>query len=447
MVFERDLFPDVLAMPLAVVAHNPHAPERIGKYPVIRTLGEGAHASVYLATDPFAGREVAIKLLAPRTGGDAELNRRFRRALMNEAALAGRLSHPHIAALYDAVADTDACYVVMEHVKGGSLERHCNPDHLLPAEQAVEIAFKCALALEHAHQHGVIHRNLKPSNILVRRGTDIRVADFCSGHTERFGLGEWPTGEALVYQSPEQLQDLPLTQQSDIYSLGVIMYRLITGQLPFYGNTDEEAIEQIIEGEPVLPSRHLPDLPMALEAVIMRAVERDMRRRYMTWADFCSDLTDAYRSLSYVHAEDSDTERFNVLRGLSFFRDFHDVEIWETLRIARFRRFPAGRVIMREGERGECFYVLTGGEVQVGRIGTPLDILTPGDCFGEMLYFSHSSARRTTTISTLTPISVLEIDSMAMRLASAPCQVQFNKAFMRILIDRLTWANAKLAAA
>jgi CRP-like cAMP-binding protein len=91
--------------------------------------------------------------------------------------------------------------------------------------------------------------------------------------------------------------------------------------------------------------------------------------------------------------------------------------------------------------------VLTGGEVEVTRAGTSLDVLAPGDCFGEMLYFSQSSARRTTTITTLSPVSVLEVDSMALRLASAPCQVQFNKSFMRILIDRLTWANAKLAAA
>jgi eukaryotic-like serine/threonine-protein kinase len=434
-------------MSLTLAASNPCFPERIGKYPVVRQLGQGSASTVYLASDPFAGRDVAIKLLNPLTTAHPDLDRRFRRALMNEAALAGRLSHPHIVGLYDAVADTDACYVVMEHVAGGTLEPYCDPENLLPMEQAVEIIFKCALALEHAHQQGVIHRNLKASNILIRRGTDIKVSDFCSGRTERYALGEVPIGSALIYMAPEQLQELGLTQQADIYSLGVVMYRLLTGHVPFYAASDADLIQEIIDGTPILPSRYLADLPAQLEAVIMRAIERDLRRRYPTWAEFSADLTDAYRALSRADAEDSDTERFNVVRGLSFFRDFQDVEIWETLRTGNFRRFPTDRVIIREGERGECFYVLTAGEVQVARSGTPLDILTPGDCFGEMLYFSQASARRTTTITTLTPITVLEIDSTALRLASAPCQVQFNKAFMRILIDRLTWANAKLAAA
>jgi len=434
-------------MSLALAARNPNFPDRIGKYPVVRQIGHGPDGIVYLANDPFAGREVAIKQLNPIAAAHPELDRRFRRALMNEAALAGRLSHPHIVGLYDAVADTDACYIVMEYVAGGTLEPFCQPDNLLPMDQAVEIVFKCALALEHAHQQGVIHRNLKASNILVRRGTDIKVSDFCSGHTERYGLGEPPTGPSLVYMSPEQLQELAMTQQSDIYSLGVIMYQLLTGRLPFYGETDAELATAIAEAQPHRPSRYRPELPTALESVILRAIERDMRRRYTTWAEFSADLTDAYRVLSHASVEDSDTERFNIVRGLSFFRDFDDVEIWETLRTGNFRRFPAERVIIREGERGECFYVLIAGEVQVTRSSTPIDILTPGDCFGEMLYFSQTSARRTTTITTLTSINVLEIDSMALRLASAPCQVQFNKAFMRILIDRLTWANAKLAAA
>ncbi|MCC6533922.1 MAG: protein kinase [Burkholderiales bacterium] len=420
--------------------------DRIGKYPITREIGTGPEGSVWLASDPFAGREVAIKLLDPLAMSHPELERRFRRALMNEAALAARLSHPHIVALYDAVADEDLCYVVMEYVAGGNLEAYCDARALLPLDQAVEIVFKCALALEHAHQQGVIHRNLKASNILVRRGTDIKVSDFCSGHAERYAR-VLPKAQALAYSSPEQLQELGLTQQTDIYSLGVVMYRLLTGREPFHGANDAELAEKIIAATPAAPSRHRCELPSALEQVVLRALERDTRRRYATWAEFSGDLTDAYRMLDHAEVENSDTERFNIVRALSFFRDFQDVEIWETLRSANFRRFPAGRIIMREGERGECFYVLTAGEVEVTRSGTPLDILTPGDCFGEMLYFSQSSARRTTTIKTLGPTTVLEIDSMALRLASAPCQVQFNKAFMRILIDRLTWANAKLAAA
>lgn len=420
---------------------------RIGKFPVRGEIGSGPDGSVWLAQDRFANREVAIKLLDPIPMAHADTERRFQRALMNEAGLVGRLAHPHIVALYDAAADDDLCYLVMEHVGGGNLEAHCAPQRLLPMEQAVEIAFKCALALEHACERGVVHGGLKTTNVLVRQGTDIGVSDFCSGRRERYAAGICPRGTSLIYVTPEQLQGAQATQQTDIYALGIILYRLLTGHEPFYGPTDIELARQIAESTPVLPSRYRPELPAALESVLMRALHRDLHQRYGAWSEFIADLVDAYGNLDHEGPQASDTDRFNTLRALTFFRDFRDVEVWETLRSARFRRFPADRVVIREGDRGESFYVLTGGEVEVSRCGTVLDVLAPGDCFGEMLYFSQSSARRTTTIKTLTEATVVEIDSMALRLSSAPCQVQFNKAFMRILIDRLTWANAKLAAA
>ena len=432
----------------SALATVPSAPlGRIGKYPVLRPLGHGPEGSTYLAHDPFAGRDVAIKVFDPTAAAVPQAERRFRHALMSEAAAVGRLSHPHIAALHDLVMDDEICYVVMEHVPGHDLGICCESAALLPLGQALEIVFKSALALEYAHQHGVLHRNLKPSNILVRRGTEIKVSDFVCARAERYASGALPAPAALIHMSPEQLQDLPVTHQSDIYALGVIMYRLLTGRQPFYGSSDPELVQRIVTETPVLPSLHRPDLPAALEAVIMRALERDLGLRYATWADFNAELSDAYRLAAQAPGDASDTERFRTVRGLSFFRDFDDVEIWETLAAARFRRFPAGRVIMREGERGESFYILSEGEVTVTRAGAPLDVLMPGDCFGEMLYFSQASARRTTTITTSGPVCVLEVASTALRRASATCQVQFNKAFMRILIDRLTWANAKLAAA
>jgi len=339
---------------------------------------------------------------------------------MNEASLAGRLSHPHIVSLYDAVTEPDFAYLVMEYVAGGTLEPHCRPGNLLPMDQAVEIIFKCALALEHAHLQGVIHRDIKPANVLIKRGTDIKVSDFGSAQMERQDCTQCSAVAASpIYLSPEQVQDLGLTQQTDIYSLGMVMYELLCGALPFTAPNDPALIAAIVTGEPVPLTERRSDIPRSLEAVVMRAIARDLRQRYPNWGEFSSDLIDAYRALRRADTEDSDTERFNLVRRLSFFRDFNDVEIWETLKIASFRRFPEQRVVIREGERGECFYILTSGEVEVTRSGTPLDILTPGDCFGEMLYFSQASARRTSTITAITPITVLEINSSALRLASA----------------------------
>lgn len=396
--------------------------DRIGKYPVIKEIGSGPDGSVWLADDRFAAREVAIKVFDPLAMAHPDAERRFRRALMKEASRVGRLSHPHIVSLYDAVADDDICYVVMEYVAGGNLEPHCDPANLLPLEQALEIAFKCALALEHAHRLGVIHGNLKAANVLMRRGTDIKISDFllgawralCRGQSAAWGL----LGVRCARAAPERRGDAtdrhlrarhhPLSSSDRAPALSWA-YRC-GACAPDRGGLAGGA-EQVS-----------PDLPSSVEDVVLRALQRDRQERYSTWSEFSADLVEAYRTLGHQAEAPSDTDRFDTLRSLSFFRDFRDVEIWETLRIARFRQFPAGRAIIREGDRGECFYVLTSGDVEVTRCETSLDVLTPGDCFGEMLYFSQSSARRTTTITSIAPVTVLEVDSMALRLASAPCR-------------------------
>ena len=143
----------------------------------------------------------------------------------------------------------------------------------------------------------------------------------------------------------------------------------------------------------------------------------------------------------------SDTDKFNTVRSLSFFRDFRDQELWEVVRITQWRKFLQEQSIIREGDTGENFYIITTGEAKVTKAGRLLNILRPGDCFGEMLYFSETNTRRTTTISSLSPLAVIEIKAGDLNQASDALQKDMNKAFLRILIDRLTWANNRLAAA
>jgi CRP-like cAMP-binding protein len=143
----------------------------------------------------------------------------------------------------------------------------------------------------------------------------------------------------------------------------------------------------------------------------------------------------------------SDTDKFSTLRSLSFFRDFRDQELWEVVRITQWRKFLQEQSIIREGDTGESFFIITTGEAKVTKAGRLLNILRPGDCFGEMLYFSETNTRRTTTISSLSPLAVIEIKAGDLNQASDALQKEMNKAFLRILIDRLTWANNRLAAA
>jgi len=425
---------------------NNAIPTKIGKYPVSREIGHGATCRVFLGRDPFAKRDVAIKLVSNESGVGTDLRRRFHKVFMNEASLVGKLIHPHIMAIYDADVADDYSYIVMEYVNGPTLEHYSTVANLLPVERVVEIAFKCSLALEFAHRRGVIHRDIKPANILISAQGDIKISDFGvalqaeAEHTHLQGVG------SPSYMSPEQVQDKELSHQTDIYSLGVVMYQLLTGKLPFVAATKASLLYQIINIEPVPPSTHRTDISPDLDRVVMRALSKNVKDRYQTWGDFSRDLTQTYRHLELPPESISDTEKFNAIRALPFFRDFRDVEIWETVRIASFKRIQPGKTVIREGDVGESFYVIASGEALVAKSGNQLDTLHAGDCFGEILYFEDTRARRITTISSATRLALIEIKAAALQKATDACQKQFNQAFLRILIDRLTWANSRLSA-
>lgn len=418
-------------------------PQRIGKYDVVRELGRGTAGVVYLARDAFARRDVAIKVFPhSETGG---LQGRHRSLFLNEAALVGRFTHPHIVRLLDVAVEDAFSYIVMEYVRGHSLARHTTADNFLPLEKVVEVIFKVSRALEYMHRHGVIHRDVKPANILITEALDVKVADF------GIAVLADATRTSLVnvgspgYMSPEQVLDRPLTHQTDIYSLGVVLYHLLTGRLPFAGSSYASLVYQILHHEPPPLSTFRPDLPEGFEEIVNRALQKDLDVRYHSWIEFGADLAVLVRGLQVPREDLSDTHKFYTMRNLSFFRGFREVEIWEALRIATWLRMPAGAMLIREGDQGDAIYVMVEGEAEVSRGGKSLARLEPGDCYGEMLYFADDSAARTTTIVATRPVQVIEIKAAALSAASDACQVQFNKAFMRILIDRLTAANRKLS--
>jgi len=251
--------------------------KKIGKYEVIRELGRGATSVVYQAYDPFQSRQVAVKVVFPEALGDKEHGKRYRKLFVTEASLAGKLSHPHIVAIYDAVADDEASYIVMEYVDGTTLERHARADDLLPLSQVIEIIYKCAKALDFASRNGVIHRDIKPANILLTGETDIKISDFgaalttASETTQISGIG------SPAYMSPEQVREQQLTYQTDIFSLGVVMYQMLTGRLPFQGTNNYSMIYQIMNVEPLPPSALRADIPPDIDRVVMRALEKEHR--------------------------------------------------------------------------------------------------------------------------------------------------------------------------
>lgn len=421
--------------------------EHIGKYPVIREIGSGATSRVYLARDTFAERDVAIKVFLFDSNIDPQTSRMMHKAFLAEASLAGKLNHPHIVDIFDAVAEPDHSYLVMEYVPGTTLEAHSDVTSLLPLNKVVEIIFKCIRALDYAYQMGVIHRDIKPGNILYSDKGDIKVSDFGASYlvdvasetTQMAGVG------SPAYMSPEAIRMEKLTHQTDIYSLGVVMYKLLTGKLPFNASNQLSLTYEILNMPPMPPSSVRPDLPKLLDDICLKAMQKNPADRYQTWIEFGKDLSAAFGSLRLSGETLSDSEKFNELRQLPFFADFDDVMLWEGLRIGSWRNIPRGTVIIKEGDPGDSFFLLVQGEVEVHMGGKLLNVLERGSIFGELLYFVDKPSQRSTTIRALTDVTALEIKAAALRNASAICQVSFQRAFMRVLIDRLSQANAKLA--
>ncbi len=422
--------------------------ETIGKYQVLRKLGEGATAVVYLAYDPFARREVAIKVLSGDVFAQSHKGDVARKLFVTEASLAGKLNHPHIVQIYDAVADCEPAYIVMEYVPGGTLEAYCRADTLMHVAETVEIIFKCTRALDFAWRQGVIHRDLKPANILRAEGTNVKISDFgaalmsSSQTTQVAGVG------SPAFMSPQQVKDHPLNHQTDIFSLGVVMYQLLTGSLPFQGGNNFSIIYQITQVDPVPPSMLRPEIPPGVDAIVAKAMQKTLEARYATWDAFSFDLAEAFRDeyLALKPAEIADTEKFETLRGLSFFRDFDDVQSWEVVRVSQWRRVAAGDVLMREGDPGDHFCVLASGEIKITKRGKLLNVLSAGECFGEMAYLARDAAVRGADVTAMRDCTVITIATVALERASESCRASFDRAFLRILVERLSLANKRLTA-
>lgn len=419
--------------------------KKIGKYEIIRELGKGATSQVYLAKDAFAGREVAIKLVRADALGDKELGKRYHKLFLTEASLAGKLSHPHIVSIFDAVSDEQGSYLVMEFVEGGTLEPYTQPEGLMPISSVVEIIFKCCKALDYAHRHGIIHRDIKPANILLTGETDIKISDFGAALTVAAETTQVSGIGSPAYMSPEQLQEMTLNHQSDIFSLGVVMYQLLCGALPFKATNNYSMVYQIINVDPPPPSVLRPEIPAAVDQIVRHALEKDVANRFQTWEDFAEALAAIFDNLQRPEEVLPETEKFNTLRRLEFFGAFSDVDLWQVLRISNWVRHPSGGQIVSEGETGTSFFVLASGEVKVTKQGKLLNILRAGECFGEMAYLGKRQFQRTASITAVSEVTVIEVASSSLAQATESCKHAFNEAFLELLVSRLEAANSRLS--
>ena len=419
--------------------------KKIGKYEVIRELGKGATSCVYEALDPFVNRRVAIKVVFAEALGDKEHGKRYRKLFVTEASLAGKLSHPHIVNIYDAVADDEASYIVMEYVDGTTLEQYSRAENLLPINKVIEVIFKCTKALDYAARHGVIHRDIKPANIMLSGENDIKITDFGAALTSATETTQITGIGSPAYMSPEQVREHALTHQTDIFSLGVVLYQMLTGKLPFQATNNYGMIYQIINSEPPPPSDSRPEVPPQLDAIVKRALQKKTKARYQTWEELSHELVAVFGNLQRPEKNMPDSEKFDALRKLTFFKNFTDVELWEVLRVTVWNKHGAGHMLIKEGDVGKSFFILASGEVKITKQDKLLNVLRVGDCFGEMAYLGKKQFQRTASVTSSTDITVIEIKSEALAKSSELCRHHFNGAFLEMLVDRLSMANTRLS--
>jgi serine/threonine protein kinase len=249
-----------------------------------------------------------------------------------------------------------------------------------------------------------------------------------------------------AYMSPEQVRGEPLTHQTDIYSLGVVLYRLLTGRLPFEAESAYTLIHKIMNEAPQDVRSLRPEINSELARIVHKAMEKNLAARYRNWADFAADLAACVSPAKVSEKVVTDSEKFNALKKLAFFEGFSEVELWEVLRVSEWRKLPSGIALMKEGDIGNSFFILADGEVRVTKMQKLLSTLKKGDCFGEMAYIEQTKSTRSATITSSTEVMLIKIKADALMQASDNLQLKFNRTFLQILVKRLASANTELAS-
>ncbi len=407
----------------------------VGRYEIIGKLGQGSMGIVYRGRDPYIGRDVGIKIARPSANVAARGIERFREKFFREAQSAGRLLHPNIVAVYDAGMYKDFYYIIIEYVGGPSLRRHCRKN-LLPFSRVAEVMFMVCNGLDYAHRMDILHRDIKPSNILLTKSGGAKIADFSiaqikSEQTVTKGIVGSPS-----YMSPEQVKEEPLDDRSDIFSLGSVLYELLTGRLAFPGDNYFSIVYKISNEEPV-PIREIrPDVPELLERVVKKAHAKDRTERYQTCMDLAYDLRVALRGINGGARNGKVDDVIGYVLNVPFFENFSKDQVNEVLNTGNIVKVTKGNVMVTEGEIDDSFYIILSGNAVVRKEDRAIARIGRGECFGEMSYLSGQV--RAATVSADTDCILLKVSATLLDKSPESMQLLFLKNFAQAAIRRLS---------
>ena len=418
------------------------------RYEVRAEIGHGATGTVYFAWDTFAQREVALKVAHAQIFNDDPDQNLVRKAWLNEVHLAGNLHHPYIVEVYDAGFGDDCAYLVMEYLPYGTLEPFTRPGNLKPVSEVLDIAYKCASALDYACRAGIVHRDIKPANLQLAGTGEAKVCDF--------GAAYWSKGNndstqvmdigSLAYMAPELFRQW-VTPQADIYALGVVLHQLLTGKRPFDAPDQASLMYKILNGEREPLTSFRPDLPESLNALLDKMLARSLEERFANWPLVLSALsmhsTKTIPAKSASEDRPAEAELYDRLRQLSLLSLLNDAQLWELLRISKWRKIKAGTVLMREGDNAVSCYLLLKGEAKVLQKNKLIALLDPGTLFGELAFAEQTPTPRAATVITATDATIGKWPYAKLHSASPGLQSKMLQIFFRLAAERLKQSDER----
>jgi serine/threonine-protein kinase len=428
----------------------PFDPFLLGRYRVVGLLGSGAMGSVYRGKDATLDREVAIKTIRFDNPDLADDGAGLREAFMREARIAARLDHSGIARIFDIGAEAGCDYFVMEYVEGKTLEARLRRGaETFTLTEKLSLLTAVARALAYAHQRGVIHRDIKPANIVIKANGDPKIMDFGIAKLHGGSLVDRADAPLIYgtprYMSPEQVTGAPVDPSSDIFSLGVVAYRLFTGVDPFVGADLADTLRRVTGHVPPAPCVLDPSLPPDVDRIVMGALVKEKDARYRFAGRLADDLDLLKERLR--KSDESVFQKASVKREVIdylkrdyvFFADFDDVEIVQLFNLATKEIYKPGEVIFYEGSRGGRMYIVIDGRVKVEKssLGRPVEIATfgRGGCFGEMAFIDQGA--RSATVTAVEETALIAVSDTVLKTTHPEICLKLYKNLAEVVTEKL----------
>lgn len=422
-------------------------PKKVGRHTIFHQLGRGSMGLVLLGSDPYIDRLVAIKMPLPSDKVTSEIFA-FNQDFFREARSVGRLTHPNIVAIYDADVTENTCYLAMEHIDGPTLKEFCEEENLLSVNRVVEIIHSACKGLDYAHNKGVVHWDIKPANIMMNSAGVVKITDFGIAkitHEARADAMDDKPGTisgTFCYMSPQHLMEPDnVDGRSDVFSLGCVLYELLTGRKAFDGDSLYSVAYKITQVDPESILDIRPNLPATLDSIVKKSLAKDPDERYQSCMEFAYDLSVVSRRLTMDKRELPVENVVDYVCNTPFFEHFGKDQVREILSASSIIRVFTGNVVVSEGEIDDSLYIILSGKIRVLKGDKEIDVIDSGECFGEMAYLSGQP--RTATLKAFTDCILMKISATLMDEVSPSLNLLFMKSFALTLVGRIS-RNHKL---